>query len=531
MKHLFTLLLLVSFSLGINAQPKNDIPQKKVLLEYFTTQGCGYCPGAQVKWKNVLSTRDNVIWVAHHVGFGTDIFTIDKSKEYLWFYSPEGATWAPAAMLDRTNLSSIGAPGYSGSSKGPIFSIGTETELAKLVDNQLALDPEVQFDFYRNYDEYNRDLSLAVTVKKLNGANLGSNLRLNVFLVEDGLIANQSGGSTTYVHDHIIKEMLTPAWGEEVVFDSENEIIKDFDFSLPEADAKGWHSENMYIVAFLSNYNSKNQSDCKVYNAEVISLEGFMEGTDVEGISLPESEISLAHNATYQLKAKVLPYNAGNKKVTWTSSNPDAATINDKGLVSGVAEGTTTITATTEEGNFTASCTINVFNYVPVQSVVLEPKNITLEIGKSFQLEATVSPEDASYKDVTWSCTGAPSFITLDQTGLITGVKKGVVTVVVTSVDSNRRSTCKVTIVEATDIDEPTDNKLIENIAVNDNFISLKLNETSGLTISLIDISGKQVYSNYILDSEATIPTYGFKGVYLLKINTSKGSEVRKVIL
>lgn len=531
MKHLFTLLLLVSFSLGINAQPKNDIPQKKVLVEHFTTQSCQYCPGAHTKWNSVLSTRENVIRVAHHVGFGTDIFTIAKSSTLLWFYSPEGGTWAPAAMVDRTNMASLGATGSGGASKGPVFGIGTEASLAKFVDNQLALDPEVKFNFYRNYNEMTRELSLAVSVEKLSNASLGDNPRLNVYLVENGLIANQSGGSSTYEHQHVVKEILTPDWGEEVIFNSESEFSVSYDMTLPAADARGWNSENMYIVAFLSNYNSTNQNDCKVYNADAIDLEGFMEPAAVEGITLSDSEVSLAHISTYQLKAHILPYNAGNRKVTWTSSNPDAATINENGLISGVAEGITTITATTEEGGFSASCVINVFNYFPVESVTIDPKTVTLEIGKSFQLEAIIAPENASIKDVEWTCTGAPNYITLDETGLITGVKKGVVTVVAKSVDMNRRATCKVTIIEASDINNPSEDSLIENISIEENLISLKLNDAKGVTLSLIDISGKPVYSNYVLNTEATIPTYGLKGVYLLKITTTTGSVVRKVIL
>lgn len=71
---------------------------------------------------------------------------------------------------------------------------------------------------------------------------------------------------------------------------------------------------------------------------------------------------AMAPNATKQLTAVVYPTNATNKKVTWTSSNNDVATVDGTGLVTANAVGTATITATTEDGGYTDTCVVTVTN-------------------------------------------------------------------------------------------------------------------------------------------------------------------------
>lgn len=82
---------------------------------------------------------------------------------------------------------------------------------------------------------------------------------------------------------------------------------------------------------------------------------------DVTGVSLDKTTAELPLNKTLNLKATVAPSNAGNKNVTWTSSEPTVATVAD-GVVTPVAKGTTTITVTTEEGSFTATCAVTVID-------------------------------------------------------------------------------------------------------------------------------------------------------------------------
>lgn len=80
----------------------------------------------------------------------------------------------------------------------------------------------------------------------------------------------------------------------------------------------------------------------------------------VTGVSLDRRALTLIEGGTAQLTAKVEPIDATNKKVTWSSSAPRVATVDASGNVTAVAEGTATITATTEDGGKTATCTVTV---------------------------------------------------------------------------------------------------------------------------------------------------------------------------
>lgn len=80
----------------------------------------------------------------------------------------------------------------------------------------------------------------------------------------------------------------------------------------------------------------------------------------VRGVSLDQYVLTLIEGGTAQLTATVEPIDATNKKVTWSSSAPDVATVDASGNVTAVAEGTATITATTDDGGKTATCTVTV---------------------------------------------------------------------------------------------------------------------------------------------------------------------------
>ncbi|MBC7935140.1 MAG: Ig-like domain-containing protein [Rhizobacter sp.] len=83
------------------------------------------------------------------------------------------------------------------------------------------------------------------------------------------------------------------------------------------------------------------------------------------GVSVSPASASIFATQTQQLTATVTPANASNKSVTWASSNTSVATVNANGLVTAVTPGTSTITATTVSGNFTATSAITVKNQEP----------------------------------------------------------------------------------------------------------------------------------------------------------------------
>ena len=83
-------------------------------------------------------------------------------------------------------------------------------------------------------------------------------------------------------------------------------------------------------------------------------------GINVESVSLSHTTLEIAKDATAQLTATVLPENASNPAVTWSSSDPSVVSVTQEGVLTAVGIGTATITVTTVDGNQTATCSVTV---------------------------------------------------------------------------------------------------------------------------------------------------------------------------
>ena len=166
--------------------------------------------------------------------------------------------------------------------------------------------------------------------------------------------------------------------------------------------------------------------------------------TPVTGVTLDKTEMTLTTGQTGQLKATVEPDDASNKDVEWSSSDPEVATVNG-GEVTAVGPGTATITVTTEDGNKTASCTVTVTQLVT--GVKLDQTEMTLVVGETGTLNATVEPENASNTNVVWSSDNA-EVATVDD-GLVTAVGPGTATITVTATDgSGVSASCTVKVIQ-----------------------------------------------------------------------------------
>jgi len=163
----------------------------------------------------------------------------------------------------------------------------------------------------------------------------------------------------------------------------------------------------------------------------------------VTGVSL-ETSISLVVDGTETLTATITPSNATNKRVTWSSSNTGVATVGN-GIVTAVSTGTATITVTTVDGDKTASCEVTVSPVeILVESVSLET-SISLVVGGTETLTATITPSNATNKSVTWSSSNE-DVVTVSESGVITAKKVGTATITVKTVYGNHQATCTVTV-------------------------------------------------------------------------------------
>ena len=170
----------------------------------------------------------------------------------------------------------------------------------------------------------------------------------------------------------------------------------------------------------------------------------------VTGVTLDQPTLSLEEGQSAQLTATIAPSDATNQKYSWTSSDEAVATVAD-GLVTAVKAGSATITVTTEDGNFTATCEVTVTakpggdpGTVSVTGISLDQTTLSLEEGQSAQLKATITPADATNQKCSWKSSDESVAKVAD--GLVTAVKAGSATIVVITEDGNFTAACEVTV-------------------------------------------------------------------------------------
>ena len=164
----------------------------------------------------------------------------------------------------------------------------------------------------------------------------------------------------------------------------------------------------------------------------------------VTGVTLNKTALTLNIGANETLTATVAPADATNKKVTWKSSDAAVATVDANGKVTAVKAGEATITVTTEDGGKTATCKVTVQPKL-VSEITLAA--LAIYVGESKAITATVKPDDATNKALTWTSSDE-TVATVDATGKVTGKKIGTATITATARDGSGVSgSCTVTVV------------------------------------------------------------------------------------
>ncbi len=165
----------------------------------------------------------------------------------------------------------------------------------------------------------------------------------------------------------------------------------------------------------------------------------------VSSIKLDKTSASILRGKTVTLKATVSPDDAANKAVAWSSSDKKIATVDAKGVVTGVAKGTATITAKAKDGSgVKATCKITVKQ--PVTKITLSKTSASILRNKTITLKAAAGPSSANDKSVAWT-TSNKKVATVDSKGVVKGIAKGTATITATARDGSKvKATCKITV-------------------------------------------------------------------------------------
>ena len=213
-----------------------------------------------------------------------------------------------------------------------------------------------------------------------------------------------------------------------------------------------WTSSNSDIVSVTQNgsvtANAMGEAEITATSndggfsksCKVTVIEPLVPATS---LTLTPKTMSLNIGENGSLELQILP-NDCNEILEWKSSDPSVATVN-AGDITALAAGTTTITV--RGSNTSASATVTVIDPYAVTGVTLDRTTLSLEMGETATLVATVLPEDARDKTVTWS-SGNTAVATVDQQGKITTVSPGTAQITVTTKDGSFSASCALTVVE-----------------------------------------------------------------------------------
>lgn len=170
----------------------------------------------------------------------------------------------------------------------------------------------------------------------------------------------------------------------------------------------------------------------------------------VSGVTLDKAEVDLLVGQTLNLNATVAPVNATCKDIIWSSNNPDYVSVDENGKVTALDGGRVTITATTKDNAFVASCVIN--SIVPVEGISLGYNEVEAYIDEEFTMYYTFAPENPTDIEVEWSSSNE-NVATVSEDGTVKILSEGEATITVTTNDGGFKDNC---VINATEYIEAT---------------------------------------------------------------------------
>lgn len=155
----------------------------------------------------------------------------------------------------------------------------------------------------------------------------------------------------------------------------------------------------------------------------------------VDSISLNKSSLNMVIGETESLTANILPNNAYDKSIIWSSSNNDVATVDDSGKITAKGEGKAIITVKTKDGNHEANCEISV-KKTDITDIQLNRYSWLLYKGQTYNIVATILPSESMDKKLLWKSDN-PDIATVDSEGKVTARSKGRAKITVSTLDKS----------------------------------------------------------------------------------------------
>ena len=278
--------------------------------------------------------------------------------------------------------SSLAVPNYVVGTADPSYEVLTVNGSNLTADITLSLGGSSNFEMSTDLGSWTNSVTLTQSSGSVTDEEVA--VRLKAGLAKgnyDGTLTLSSTSATNAVvslsgsvtgQTYVLEQYSEPATAHgTVTFSPASPVAEGSTVTLTATPAEGYsftadswvfykESGGDYVVDNSISV-SENQFTMPSY---ALYVDGTFAAIAVTGVTLNKTSASIGVGDTETLTATVAPANALNKTVTWTSSNTSVATVSAAGVVTAVAAGSATITATTEDGSFTATCTVTVENVV-----------------------------------------------------------------------------------------------------------------------------------------------------------------------
>lgn len=371
---------------------------------------------------------------------------------------------------------------------------------------------EIGFDYYDGSTtvEGRHKGTVKIIAKTCDGSNLSDTCEMTVWQPVTSVSLDKHECSMKIGETTTLRTSILPndADNKDLVWRSSNESVATVENGVVTAHASG-----KARVRVEPADGSDHFDDCEIMVFQPVI------GVNVEPRTLTLKSIG----ATKQLTADVLPENADNRNVKWSSANTSVCFVMENGTVVAVSEGSSVVTATTVDGGFTDFCVVIVKLPVddkrPVTGIRLEQNSVTLSnIGETVKLKATVLPADADNPNIQWESSDRTVCLVMND-GTVVAIGAGSSIITATTEDGGFSAQCVVVVKSAPTAITETSRDVIVVKAENHYICVEGMSKDDKLQIFSAD--GTNVYSGKV--SRVHVEA----GVYLVKI----GNEIVKVIV
>ena len=321
-----------------------------------------------------------------------------------------------------------------------------------------------------------------ITATTTDGTNLSASCKVTVIpTLAETITLNQTAVSLKATETAELSVNILPATttNKAVTWKSQNEAVATVDTNgVVTAIAVG---ETTITVTTADGSNLS--ATCKV----------TVVPTPAASITLNTTAVTLKATETATLTTTILPATTTNKAVTWKSDNEAIATVDANGVVTAIAVGEATITATTTDGtNLSATCKVTV-EQTFASSISLDKTTISLKATESETLKATILPATTTNQAVTWKSDNE-AIATVDANGVVTAHEVGVATITATTTDgTNLSASCTVNVIHTQ----------ASSITLNMTEVSLKALETAELSVEILPATTTNKVVTWKSDNEA----------------------------